>query len=168
VVVLVIFWGFAAVLLAYYGIADGHFYLNLSPRLLAGFAGLGLCLLFALAIGLTTSALYPRVRDIRYVVRYGLQFWIFLTPVFYSVQQLPHWAQVLSQVNPLTPMVSLVQYGFLDAGSVHPWGLVWSVAAILLTGAFGLWFFNRYATQWIGIYTFDDGTGTDDEEGDLI
>jgi ABC-type polysaccharide/polyol phosphate export permease len=73
---------------------------------------------------------------------------------------------VLAQFNPLTPLISLVQYGFLGAPLLHPWGILWSLGAIVATGAFGLWFFNRLATQWIGIYApGDDG---DDEDGDLI
>jgi ABC-type polysaccharide/polyol phosphate export permease len=166
VLVLLVYWSFAAVLLVYYLIAKGHFYLTMSPRLLAGVAGLALCLVFGWAIGLTTCTLYPRVRDVRYLVRYGMQFWIFLTPVFYSIESLPHWAQVLAQVNPLTPMVGLVQYGFLDAGGLSPYGLIWSVAAIILTGLFGLWFFNRFSTQWIGVFALP--RGSDEEEDELL
>jgi ABC-type polysaccharide/polyol phosphate export permease len=163
---LIIFWFFAAVTLVYYWIARGTFYLELSPKLLVGLLGLLLCLVYGMALGLTTSVIYPRARDIRYVVRYGMQFWLCVTPVFYSLQTLPSWAQVLAQFNPLTPLISLVQYGFLGADLLHPWGVLWSLGAIVVSAAFGLWFFNRLATQWIGIYApTDDG---DDEDGDLI
>src|SRR5262249_9719260 len=45
---LVVFWGFAAVLLVYYVFSRGHFYLHVDPRLLIGLAGTALCLAFGL------------------------------------------------------------------------------------------------------------------------
>jgi ABC-type polysaccharide/polyol phosphate export permease len=163
---LCLYWGFGLAALLYFWIAQGHWYLQIKPRLLVGLLGLVLCLLYATAIGLITSVIYPRARDIRYVVRYGMQFWLVITPVFYALDTLPHWAQTLAQVNPLTPLVGMAQYGFLGADVLHPWGTLWSLAAIALTTAVGLWFFNRMATQWIGIYTLSEGD--DDDEADFF
>jgi ABC-type polysaccharide/polyol phosphate export permease len=163
---LLIYWVFTAALLVYYYATSGHFYLEISLKLLVGLGGLLLCLVYALAIGLFTSVVYPRAMDIRYLVRYGMQFWLVITPVLYSLDSLPHRYQTLAQLNPMTPLVGMVQYGFLDAGELHAWSIAWALGAIVVTGLVGLWFFNRLATQWIGIYTLDDED--DEDEGDLI
>lgn len=162
--VLGIYWTMAAIVLIYYLIARGTFYLQLNYHLLIGFVGLALMIVFALALGLTTSVIYPRARDIRYVVRYVVQFWMFFTPVLYSIEALPHTYQVIAQFNPLTPLVGLVQYGFLNAGGLSVYGLLWSIAAIVLAGVFGLWFFNRHANQWIGVHQVRDPEEDDEEE----
>ena len=158
---LYVYWAIAAIVLLYYVIAKGHLYLQLNARLLVGLAGVALCLAFGVAIGLFTSVLYARARDVKYLVKYLLPIWVFLTPVYYSVHALPGWAQEVAQVNPLAGMVGMVQWGFLDAGSLHPLAVLWSVAALVLTTAFGLWFFNKFATRFLGVYR-----GAADEEDD--
>lgn len=163
-VVLAVYWAVAAVVLIYYAVAKGTLYLQLNLHFLAGIAGLALVMLLALAIGLTTSVIYPRARDVRYFVRYAVQFWMFFTPIVYALQALPPGWQSIAQANPLTPIIGLVQYGFLDAGWVRPWGLAWSLAAILLIGSFGVWFFNRNANAWIGVYQFSAEPEQDEED----
>jgi len=160
-----IYWVIAAIALIYYFITSGHFYLRISPTLLVGFAGLGLCLLFGVGIGLWTMTLYPKARDMRYFVQYAMQFWMFFTPVFYSVQSVPGSLKTLVQINPLTPVIQVVQYGFLDAPGPSAWGVIWSIVCIALVGAGGLWFFNRVATRFVGMATV---SGPDDEDEDDV
>ena len=57
----------------------------------------------------------------------------------------------------------MVQWGFLDAGSLHPLGILWSLGAIVLTMSFGLWFFNKLATRFLGVYRVV-GEEEDDED----
>jgi len=158
-----VYWLIAACILLYYWIAKGHLYLQLNARLLVGVAGVALCLIFGIAIGLFTMVLYARARDVKYLLRFFLPVWLFLTPVYYSAHQLPAWAQAVSQVNPLTGVVTMVQWGFLDAGTLHPLGILWSLGAIVLTMSFGLWFFNKLATRFLGVYRVV-GEEEDDED----
>ena len=158
-----VYWLIAACVLLYYLIVKGHLYLQLNARLLVGVAGVALCLIFGIAVGLFTSVLYARARDVKYLLRFFLPVWMFLTPVYYSAHQLPAWAQAVSQVNPLTGVVNMVQWGFLDAGTLHPLGVLWSLGAIVLTMSFGLWFFNKLATRFLGVYRVV-GDEEDDED----
>jgi lipopolysaccharide transport system permease protein len=156
-----VYWAIAAGVLLYYWIAKGHLYLQLNQRLLVGLAGVALCLIFGVAIGLFTSVLYPRAKDVKYLVRFFLPVWMFLTPVYYSTHALPGWAQTVAQFNPLTGVIGMVQWGFLDAGTLRPLGVLWSLVAIVLTMSFGLWFFNKLATRYLGVWR-----GPADEEDD--
>jgi lipopolysaccharide transport system permease protein len=159
-----VYWLIAACVLLYYLIAKGHLYLQLNARLLVGVAGVALCLIFGIAVGLFTSVLYARARDVKYLLRFFIPVWMFLTPVYYSAHQLPAWAQAVSQVNPLTGVISMVQWGFLDAGSLHPLGVLWSLVAIVLTMSFGLWFFNKLATRFLGVYRIVADDEDDDDD----
>jgi ABC-type polysaccharide/polyol phosphate export permease len=96
--------------------------------------------------------------------RYVLQIWLVLTPIFYSFGTLPHTYRLLAQLNPLTSIINMVQYGFVDAGVLLPWGILWSVAVLAALIAVGIWFFNRFATRWIGVYTVQSSLDDDDDD----
>lgn len=164
VVHLAVYWVIAAGLLIYYYATTGHFYLQLDYHLLVGVAGILLCMGYGLALGLFSSVIYPRARDVRYMERYVMQIWLVLTPVFYSFGTLPHTYRLLAQLNPLTSIVGMVQYGFVDAGVLLPWGILWAVAMLFALIAVGVWFFNRFATRWIGVATVQSGVDDDDDD----
>ena len=70
-----------------------------------------LAALIAAAIGIWTSALNVKYRDIRYALPFVIQILMFLTPVIYPVSFLPaEWRWVL-RLNPLSGIIE----GFRDA-----------------------------------------------------
>jgi lipopolysaccharide transport system permease protein len=137
--------GFGVIALLFYWIARGTLYLEVGPELLAGVAGWALCLTFGWAVGLFTAALNERVRDVRFTLPVFLQFWLFCTPVVYPLEQVPEQFQPLAEANPLTAVMELIKWGFLDAGTVHAGALAWSLVAIAGTALVALGFFNRVA-----------------------
>jgi ABC-2 type transport system permease protein len=64
--------------------------------------------------------------------------------VFYSVSQLPHWAQRVSFANPILYMVNAFRYGFLGSSDV-PVGLAFLIMGSLavLLFAWALWLMQR-------------------------
>jgi lipopolysaccharide transport system permease protein len=125
-------------MMAYYGIWPSAVVLAL-PLLLA------LALATALGIGLWLSALNVRFRDVRYVVPFFLQLWLFVTPVIYptgSVTEmlgrlgLPAW---LYGLNPMAGVVAGFRWVLLGTGA-EPWRLIAASAVIsmllLVSGAF--------------------------------
>lgn len=72
--------------------------------------------LTAAAVGIWTSALNVKYRDIRYALPFAIQILMFLTPVIYPVSFLPErWRWVLG-LNPLSGIIE----GFRDAIFSHP------------------------------------------------
>jgi lipopolysaccharide transport system permease protein len=72
--------------------------------------------LTAAAVGIWTSALNVKYRDIRYALPFAIQILMFLTPVIYPVSFLPEsWRWVL-RLNPLSGIIE----GFRDAIFGHP------------------------------------------------
>jgi ABC-2 type transport system permease protein len=65
----------------------------------------------------------------------------YLGGVFYTIAMLPHWAQVVSRVNPILYMVNSFRYGFLGTSDVDV-GLAFAVmcgfAVVLFALAVGL------------------------------
>ena len=123
-------------LMAWYGLSPGLAVVAL-PLLVA------LALGTALAVGLWASALNVRYRDVKYVMPFVLQLWLFASPVVYSASLIssPAWRVVYS----LNPMVGVIQ-GFRWAllGSTPPTVLmVPSVLATVVLLLAGLFFFRR-------------------------
>jgi lipopolysaccharide transport system permease protein len=64
-----------------------------------------LTVLLALGVGMWTSALNVKYRDVRYALPFLLQLWMFATPVIYPSSLMPdRWRWVLA-VNPLTGLI---------------------------------------------------------------
>lgn len=132
----------------YYYRQDGVWYVTMHPRLLAAAGAIVLSLVFAVAVGLWTSVLQLRYRDVRYGLRYFMPFWLYVTPVFYplslllsKVPEKYHW---LISINPMVTIVEAFKWGTLGRGSLQPASIAASLTLILVTIVVGMWFFNRY------------------------
>jgi lipopolysaccharide transport system permease protein len=98
-----------------------------------------LALALALGLGLWSSAIEVRFRDFSYALTYGLQVWMYLTPVAYTATLIPERWQLVYQLNPLYWVVEGFRWGLLDKGNgPEPLMLVpiGGVLALLLSGIY--------------------------------
>jgi lipopolysaccharide transport system permease protein len=106
-------------------------------------AFLFLALLTALGVGLWTAALNALYRDVRYVVPFLMQFWMFASPVVYPSSLIPHRFRWLYGLNPMTGVIDGFRWAL--TGHAQPPGgqLAASVFAVLGILAGGLLFFHQ-------------------------
>jgi homopolymeric O-antigen transport system permease protein len=143
----------------YYWLGQGHLYAQLSPKFLFfSVAGLFLCIALAWGIGLWTAPLTAHTRDVRMFVRYVTPFLFFVTPVIYPIERLHGKTRLVAELNPLSSPVEMAKVGLTGAGSVRLYAAIWSVVAITLVFASGIWFMNRFGTRIVGL------AGPDDED----
>jgi lipopolysaccharide transport system permease protein len=121
----------------------GVWYVWLQPRLLVSVAAIAVSLLFAVAVGLWTSVLQARYRDVRYALRYAIPFWFLLTPVIYPMDQVPELYRWLVALNPMAPVVEAFKWGTLGETAFPTVPAAVSLALVILTMVTGMWFFNR-------------------------
>jgi lipopolysaccharide transport system permease protein len=97
----------------------------------------------ALGAGTALSAINVRYRDVRYVVPFATQMWLFLTPVVYPSSSLSEPLRTLSAINPMTGVVEGFRWAVLDSGNA-PLDLIGisTVAAVVLLLC-GLAYFDR-------------------------
>jgi lipopolysaccharide transport system permease protein len=99
-----------------------------------------LAALLAASLGLWTSALNLRYRDIRHALPFFIQVCIYATPVFYSSSRIPARWQWLLYLNPMAAVVD----GFRAAlfGGELPWARIGLAAlSTVILGALGfIWF----------------------------
>ena len=127
----------------YYHNQEGVWYITLRPELLASVAAILLSLAFTVAVGLWTSVLQARYRDIRYGLRYVMPFWMYFTPIIYTVNTIPEQWRWLVAINPMAPVVELYKWGTLGQGHVTTAGILSSLSLTVVTMISGIWFFNR-------------------------
>ena len=97
----------------------------------------------ALGVGLWSAALNVQYRDVRYVVPFLIQLWLFATPIAYSSSLIPEQWRPLYGLNPMAGVVEGFRWALLG-GSDAPNALLFVSALILVllfTG--GLFYFQR-------------------------
>jgi len=95
----------------------------------------------AFAVSLWLSTLTVQYRDVRYVVPFLMQFWMFATPVAYPASLVPERWRVLYGLNPMTAVVEGFRWALV--GGPAPGAMLWisaTVVAMLLAG--GLVYFR--------------------------
>ncbi|HYN69037.1 MAG TPA: ABC transporter permease [Candidatus Eisenbacteria bacterium] len=97
----------------------------------------------SLGVGLWLSALNVRYRDVRYIVPFLLQIWLFATPIAYPSSLLPEPWRTLSALNPMVGVVEGIRWALLGADTAPgPLILVSSaVAVVVLVG--GAYYFRH-------------------------
>lgn len=137
---------FLAVLFSYGGLGTGItpiLGLATLPWLLLQMAFLGM------GCGILISSLTTKYRDLRMVVAFGVQLWMFATPVVYPLSQVPGAYRSYFALNPMTPVVEIFRAAFL--GTPFPGaGLIilgWITTLLLL--ATGLLVFTRVEKTFI-------------------
>lgn len=100
---------------------------------------------FAAAFGVSSglSAINVKYRDVRYVVPFVVQLWLFLTPVAYPITLLHSPWRTLAALNPMVGVVEGFRWAVLESETA-PWALMGvSAGTALLLLAAGLAYFDR-------------------------
>jgi lipopolysaccharide transport system permease protein len=105
-----------------------------------------LALLTALGVGLWMSALNALYRDVKYVIPFVLQFWLYASPVVYPSTLVPERWRWLYGLNPMAGVIEGFRWALTGHG--QPPGPLFgvSVAAVFAVLFGGLLFFNRMET----------------------
>jgi homopolymeric O-antigen transport system permease protein len=121
-------------------------------RLLALPAFLGLALLFAISIGLWTSALNVKYRDFRFIVPFALQLGLYLSPVGFSSRIIPHEWLWLYSFNPMVGVIEGFRWALLgDVPALYLPGVVNATVLTLVLGITGLIYFRRTERQFADV-----------------
>ena len=106
--------------------------------------------IFCCGLGFLLAELNVFFRDIQYIYNAIMTAWMYMTPVFYPIERLPHMLQLfIKGCNPLYYYVAqfrdLVYYGRFPGPRVF-WG-GWIIAFVML--GFGLMMFKRRQDRFI-------------------
>lgn len=130
------------VLLIYY-VVIGSVTPNWGAWLAIPFALLHLGLL-GLGCGIVISSLTTKYRDLSILVGFGVQLWMYITPIVYPMSQLRDGlVKMVLMINPVTAPVEVLRYALLGQGTVMPGYLALSAGITLAVVLFGIMIFNK-------------------------
>ncbi len=112
-------------------------YLFIMPFLLLQMAILGM------GCGILISALTTKYRDLTFVLSFGIQLWMYATPIVYPLSQVPEAWKSVYLLNPMAAVVEAFRFGFLGAGSFDVWQSCISFLLSLTILALGFLVFNQ-------------------------
>lgn len=130
-----------AVFMVYYSLTGYEIQINWHilyiPLLVINLALLGL------GIGIIFSALTTKYRDLSNLMGFGVQLWMYITPIIYPSSAVPEKYRIFVFINPVAPLVEAFKYGLIGAGEFNPGRLLYSVAVTLILLFIGVVLFNR-------------------------
>jgi lipopolysaccharide transport system permease protein len=126
----------------FYWFKDGVWYLSLGPSLLVALLMSVFAVFAALSVVLFTCVFQARHKETRFGLRYFMQFWMYLTPVFYPISVIPPEHRWLVYINPMASVVSAFRWGVINVGELPLVPLATSVAVATVAMAAGIWFFS--------------------------
>ncbi len=100
--------------------------------------------LLGLGLGIIISSMTTKYRDLTVLVGFGVQLWMYITPIVYPISQLgTGWMEVILMSNPVTPAVEVLRYAILGQGTISPLFLGISWVVTILVVILGIMIFNK-------------------------
>lgn len=98
---------------------------------------------FALGTGMIFSSLTTKYKDLSMLLVFGVNLYMYATPVIYPTSSLPGFFKKLSLYNPLTGIFECFKYAWLGVGDFSPLMLAVSTFIIFLLLIAGTLIFNK-------------------------
>lgn len=137
---------FISVLLYYYftnGNVHPNMYILLTPFLLF------LMAILSLGLGMIISSMTTKYKDLTYLISFGIQLFMYATPVVYPLSAIPEKYQSLALLNPLTPIFECFRYAFLGSGNFEISMLIYGTVVSVLFLFVGIVIFNKVEKSFI-------------------
>lgn len=125
-----------------------NIYALLFPLLIVILAGL------ALGFGIIISSMTTKYRDLKFLITFAIQLWMYATPVIYPLSVMEgsfsryKW---LIQANPVTSVMETFRYGFLGQGTFSWSSLAYSAIFTIVILLIGIVTFNRVERSFMDI-----------------
>ena len=99
--------------------------------------------LHAMSWGLLFSSWTTKYRDLKFLISFGIQLFMYATPVIYPLSFAPERYRFILELNPLTPIFEAFKYSCLGTGTFSFIGLIYSLIFLCVTMFFSVIIFNR-------------------------
>lgn len=99
--------------------------------------------ILSLGTGILISSMTTKYRDIKFLVGFGLQLWMYATPVVYPVSVVPERFRFIYMLNPVAAIVETFRHSFLGTGMVNGVYILISWTVTMLLFFMGIILFNR-------------------------
>ena len=122
-----------------------NIYVLLVPVLIIQIGMLGM------GCGIIVSSLTTKYRDLSVLVGFGMQLWMYGTPIVYPLSQIPDKLRLIALINPMTSVVETFRYALLGTGSIP---YTWLIVSFIVTEVIflmGILIFNKVEKNFMDI-----------------
>ena len=109
----------------------------LIPVMLIILAGLGL------GFGIIISSLTTKYRDLKQLISFGVQLWMYITPVIFPLTSVSGKYRIFFLINPLTGIIETFRTILLGVGELNFYYLGYSAVFMIVLLVLGVLMFNR-------------------------
>lgn len=110
-----------------------------------------LALITSVGVSLWFSALNVKYRDIRHVLPFVVQLWMFATPIAYSSSLVPARFRAIYAINPMTGVIEGFRWATLGTNTAPGVMLIVSSIIALVVLVSGAYFFRRMETTFADV-----------------
>ncbi len=103
----------------------------------------------ALGFGLLLSSLTSKYRDLTFVLGFGIQLWMFATPVVYPLSIIPEQYVIFSIINPMTSVVESFKFIFFGESAIQFFHITISIFISIFIFFIGLIVFYKTEKTFI-------------------
>ncbi|MBS2099086.1 ABC transporter permease [Carboxylicivirga linearis] len=99
--------------------------------------------LLSLGLGMTISSMTTKYRDLKFLIKFGIQLAMYGSSVIYPLSEIPEQYKIWVMINPMVGIIETFKYMFFSVGTFS-WGLLfYSLVFSVLIFVIGLAIFNK-------------------------
>jgi len=98
---------------------------------------------FALGLGMIFSSMTTKYKDLSFLLAFGIQLYMYATPVVYPISAMPEKYRWIVNANPLTGIFECFRYGYLGSGHFEPSSLIFTTLSVIVLLFVGIITFNK-------------------------
>lgn len=121
----------------------------ISPLILLTPVALIIVGLQGVAMGMIISSFTIKYRDLIYLVSFGIQLLMYISPVIYTIAQIPSKYQKLMMLNPMAPFIEMFRYSITGVGEISPSFILSSISITTVLLLIAIIVFNRTEKDFI-------------------
>lgn len=114
-----------------------NLWILMTPLLILLMAG------FALGLGMIFSSMTTKYKDLSFLLAFGIQLYMYATPVVYPISAMPEKYRWIVNANPLTGIFECFRYGYLGSGHFEPSSLIYTTLFVVVLLFVGVITFNK-------------------------
>ncbi|WP_300565241.1 ABC transporter permease [Flavobacterium sp.] len=114
-----------------------NFWVLLTPIIIV------LMALISMGIGLILSAMTTKYKDLNQLISFGIQLFMYATPVIYPSSSIPDSYQWVIKLNPLVGLFDYMRFAYLGVGEFSLDSLIYTVGFAIVILTIGVLVFNK-------------------------
>lgn len=104
-----------------------------------------------IGLGVIVSSWTTKYRDLKQLLSFGMQLWMYCTPIVYPLSNIPEKWMWVYYVNPVAPIIEMFRYSLLGSGHLPLKSWLISLPVSIVVLLLGIAIFNRNERTFIDV-----------------